>query len=83
MKKTLTATALILATAGSAAFAQGMEGQQIGYNAGATTQAAYSTRNATSDALNLDNLRAEAPSEATVTVFATTEAAQKDSPFVR
>ena len=32
MKKTLATTALILATASPAAFAQGMEGQRIGYN---------------------------------------------------
>jgi len=83
MKKTFATTALILATVGSAAFAQGMEGQQVGYNADSASEAAYSTRNATSDALNLDNLRAEPSAEATVTVFATTSDAQQDGRFQR
>ncbi|MEQ5826799.1 tryptophan synthase subunit beta [Sulfitobacter sp. W002] len=82
MKNAFATAALILATAGTAAFAQGMEGQQVGYTAD-NADAAYSTRNVTSDALNLDDLRAETPAEATATVFVTTQDAQKDGRFVR
>ncbi len=82
MKNAFATAALIFATAGTAAIAQGMEGQQVGYNAD-NTDAAYSTRNVTSDALSFDALRAEKPVEATATVFVTTEDAQKDGRFVR
>lgn len=82
MKNAFATAALILATAGTAAFAQGMEGQQVGYTAD-NADVAYSTRNVTSDALNFDDLRAETPAEATATVFVTTQDAQKDGRFVR
>ena len=42
MKNAFATAALILATAGTAAFAQGMEGQQVGYTAD-NADAAYST----------------------------------------
>ncbi|MFG6594887.1 tryptophan synthase subunit beta [Sulfitobacter sp. 1A13368] len=82
MKNAFATAALILATAGTAAFAQGMEGQQVGYTAD-HADAAYSTRNVTSDALSFDDLRAETPAEATATVFVTTQDAQEDGRFVR
>lgn len=78
MKKTLATTALILATAGSAAFAQGMEGHQIGYHDKAENGIAYSSR---SETLNGDKVetftkgifRAESVSDLTVTVIPTSQ----------
>lgn len=78
MNKTLTAAALILATAGSAAFAQGMEGQQIGYNDKPDNGVSYSSRSEAADPQKLENFkagtfRAENLSDVTITVFPTTQ----------
>ncbi|UOA32578.1 hypothetical protein DSM110093_02380 [Sulfitobacter sp. DSM 110093] len=78
MKKTLATTALILATAGSAASAQGMEGQRIGYNDQTNDGVSYSSRSEAVDASKLDNfesgnLRAEDLSDVTITVFPTAQ----------
>ncbi|MEX3314589.1 tryptophan synthase subunit beta [Sulfitobacter sp. PS-8MA] len=88
MKKTLTATALILATAGSAAFAQGMEGHQIGYNDKADNGVSYSSRSEAVDAQVLatvtnGTLRAEDTSDVTVTVFPTAQSDTSVNRFPR
>ena len=88
MKKTLATTALILATAGSAAFAQGMEGQQIGYNDKADAGVSYSSRNDAVDNVKLDifnsgTSRAEDTSDVTVTVFPAAQDAAKVNSFPR
>ncbi|HBB81944.1 MAG TPA: tryptophan synthase subunit beta [Sulfitobacter sp.] len=80
MKKTLATTALILATAGSAAFAQGMEGQRIGYNDQTNDGVSYSSRSEAVDESKLENfksgnLRAEDLSDVTITVFPTAQSA--------
>lgn len=46
MKLKLATSALILATLGGAAVAQGQEGQQIGYSTNSDQAVTYSTRNA-------------------------------------
>ena len=86
MKKTLATTALILATAGSAVFAQGMEGQQIGYNDKADAGVSYSSRNDAVDNVKLDifnsgTFRAEDTSDVTVTVFPAAQDAEKVNRF--
>ena len=74
MKKTLATTALILATAGSAAFAQGMEGHHIGYNDKADNGVSYSSRSEALDAAKVETFkkgifRAESLNDVTLTVF--------------
>ena len=76
MKKTLATTALILATAGSAAFAQGMEGHQIGYNDKPDNGVSYSSRSEAVDLQKIETFkkgtfRAEDQREVTITVFPT------------
>jgi len=88
MKKTLVTTALILATAGSAAFAQGMEGQQIGYNDKAEAGVSYSSRNDAVDNVKLDifnsgTFRAEDTSDVTITVFPAAQDAAEVNSFPR
>ncbi|SDG51452.1 tryptophan synthase subunit beta [Sulfitobacter delicatus] len=88
MKKTLTATALILATATSAAFAQGMEGQQIGYNDKPDNGVSYSSRSEAVDAQTLEifnegTLRAEDTSDVTITVFPAAQADKSVNRFPR
>ncbi|NUH65064.1 tryptophan synthase subunit beta [Sulfitobacter sp. S0837] len=88
MKKTLTATALILATAGSAAFAQGMEGHQIGYNDKSDNGVSYSSRSDAVDAQTIatftkGTLRAEDTSDVTVTVFPTAQSDESVDRFPR
>ncbi|MEX3314590.1 tryptophan synthase subunit beta [Sulfitobacter sp. PS-8MA] len=88
MKKTLTATALIIATASSAAFAQGMEGHQIGYNDKPVDIISYSTRSEAVDPQTLETftagmLRAEDQSDVTVTVFQTLDENREDGAFPR
>ncbi len=77
MKKTLTVAALILATAGTAAFAQGMEGHQIGYNDKPDNGVSYSSRSEAVDAEKLETFkagtfRAEDLTDVTITVLPTT-----------
>ncbi|KKL96693.1 hypothetical protein LCGC14_1841910 [marine sediment metagenome] len=88
MKKTLVTTALILATAGSATFAQGMEGQQIGYNDKAEAGVSYSSRNDAVDSVKLDifnsgTFRAEDTSDVTITVFPAAQDAAEVNSFPR
>ena len=76
MKKTLATTALILATAGSAAFAQGMEGHQIGYNDKPDNGVSYSSRSEALDPAKVETFksgifRAESLDDVTITVFPT------------
>lgn len=76
MKKTLATAALILATAGTAAFAQGMEGHQIGYNDKPDNGVSYSSRSEALDETKVETFkngifRAESFSDLTLTVFPT------------
>jgi len=91
MKLQLTASALIFALAGTASFAQGMEGQRIGYH-DAATSAAINAGNDTASVVTVEkydpskdggNLRAEDLSESTLTVYATPRENLKDGPFSR
>ena len=54
IKKTFLSAVVALGFAGSAAFAQGMEGQQIGYNDKADAGVSYSSRNDAVDNVKLD-----------------------------
>jgi hypothetical protein len=88
MKKTLATTALILATASSAAFAQGMEGQRIGYNDKTDNGVSYSSRSEAVDEAKLENfkdgiLRAEDLSDVTITVFPTAQSDASVNRFPR
>jgi hypothetical protein len=88
MKKTLATTALILATAGSAAFAQGMEGHRIGYHDQTNAGVSYSSRSETVDEAKLENfkkgnLRAEDLSDVTITVFPATQSDESMNRFPR
>ena len=80
MKTAFATAALILATAGSAAFAQGMEGQRIGYNDQTNDGVSYSSRSEAVDESKLENfksgnLRAEDLSDVTITVSPTAQSA--------
>ena len=88
MKKTLATTALILATASTAAFAQGMEGQRIGYNDKTDNGVSYSSRSEAVDETKLEIfkdgiLRAEDLSDVTITVFPAAQDAAKVNSFPR
>jgi len=88
MKKTLVTTALILATASTAAFAQGMEGQRIGYNDKTDNGVSYSSRSEAVDETKLENfkdgiLRAEDLSDVTITVFPTAQSDASVNRFPR
>tara|TARA_R110002012_G_scaffold150902_1_gene310691 strand:+ start:881 stop:1147 length:267 start_codon:yes stop_codon:yes gene_type:complete len=88
MKKTLATAELILATAGTAAFAQGMEGQRIGYNDKADNGVSYSSRSETVDETKLEVfkhgiLRAEDLSDITITVFPTEQSDESVNRFPR
>ena len=85
MKKTLATTALILATASTAAFAQGMEGQRIGYNDKTDNGVSYSSRSEAVDETKLEIfkdgiLRAE---DVTITVFPTAQSDASVNRFPR
>ena len=88
MKNAFATATLILATAGTAAFAQGMEGQQIGYNDKADAGVSYASRNDAVDNVKLDifnngTFRAEDTSDVTVTVFPAAQDAEKVNRFPR
>lgn len=88
MKKTLATTALILATASTAAFAQGMEGQRIGYNDKTDNGVSYSSRSEAVDETKLEIfqdgiLRAEDLSDVTITVFPTAQSDTSVNRFPR
>ncbi|NUH65065.1 tryptophan synthase subunit beta [Sulfitobacter sp. S0837] len=90
MKKTLTTTALILATAGTAAFAQGMEGHQIGYNDKAADEAIYSSRSVDDQELKLQRdvflrgqFRSDTDKTQVITVFPTPVENLEDGDFPR
>ncbi len=79
MKLNLTVSALVLALAGTATFAQGMEGHQIGYNDESQSASTFSTRSGeqlviieTRDTFEAGNLRAEEADDVTVTVYPST-----------
>merc|ERR1711974_234353 len=57
MKTAFATAALILATAGSAAFAQGMEGQRIGCNDQTNDGVSYSSRSEAVDESKLENFK--------------------------
>lgn len=90
MKLKIVAPALLLAAVGTGAFAQGIEGQQIGYTAKETHAATHSTRNA-SPALAQGHLnfftdgqpRAEDYNDVKVTVFPTDLEEVEDRRFTR
>jgi len=90
MKTTLVTTALILATAGSAAFAQGMEGHQIGYNDKAANEAIYSSRSLNDQDLKLERdvflrgqFRTDVDENQVITVFPTQDENLDDGAFPR
>ncbi|UOA15634.1 MULTISPECIES: tryptophan synthase subunit beta [Sulfitobacter] len=88
MKTAFATAALILATAGSAAFAQGMEGQRIGYNDQTNNGVSYSSRSEAVDESKLENfksgnLRAEDLSDVTITVFPTAQSDASVNRFPR
>ncbi len=90
MKKTLTATALILATISTAAFAQGMEGQQIGYNDKVGNEISYSSRSADDQEIKFERdvfqrgqFRADGGQTQVITVFPTLEENLTDGKQVR
>ncbi|SFE18139.1 hypothetical protein SAMN04488523_105239 [Sulfitobacter brevis] len=78
MKLNITAAALLVTLAGTASFAQGIEGQQIGYNDKSDTNVSYST-NGDNDAVVIEqrlvdgdySLRVEDRVEGTVTIYKT------------
>ena len=90
MKLKIVAPALLLAAVGTGAFAQGIEGHQIGYTAKENNGATYSTRNAPAavaqEHVNLftdGQARAEDFNDAEVTVFPTDLEEVKDRRFTR
>jgi len=90
MNKTLATTALILATAGSAAFAQGMEGQRIGYNDKIDNDVSYSSRSAEDQDLQLErdvflrgHFRSDVDVDQVITVFPTLDENTTDGEFPR
>ncbi|UOA32579.1 hypothetical protein DSM110093_02381 [Sulfitobacter sp. DSM 110093] len=88
MKTAFATAALILATTGTAAFAQGMEGQRIGYNDQANDGVSYSSRSEAVDESKLENfksgnLRAEDLSDVTITVFPTAQSDASVNRFPR
>ncbi|AYE85570.1 tryptophan synthase subunit beta [Sulfitobacter sp. D7] len=88
MKNAFATASLILATAGTAAFAQGMEGQRIGYNDETDNGVSYSSRSEAVDEAKLENfkdgiLRAEDLSDVTITVFPTAQSDASVNRFPR
>ncbi len=90
MKLKLAAPALVLALAGTGAFAQGIEGHQIGYTPKVTSDVSYSTRNAPTKAaqehleiFKAGQAHAEDFSDVEVTVYPTLLKDVKNRVFTR